>query len=151
MIFHIFGFPHKSHGVHVSCDVMIPFIFLFIVVAIYVLIIEWLVVKWFIRILIHPPLSILGVQKLVLELGSFEKFNSLREILKFEHVAKKKYLVPSEEIFATEEFHISLDDLDKIENKKETLRENLKEENNCIKKLREQIKKFKERHREVSD
>jgi hypothetical protein len=45
----------------------------------FVLIYKWLVFKWFCEILIQPPLRILSVQKMELELGSFEEALQLEE------------------------------------------------------------------------
>lgn len=67
----------------------------------------------------------------------------------------KKYPIPSEDIPAIEytkedcmldkygELKVALEDLNKFEDENRDLKENLKEENECIRKLRDQINKFR--------
>lgn len=69
-------------------------------------------------------------------------------------MAKKfpsRSIVEDDCIIENKELNVALEDLEKVENEKESLKENLKVENDCIKNLRDQIKKFKERYIEVSD
>lgn len=49
-----------------------------------------------------------------------------------------------------EEIWTTLEDLDKVETKNRDLRDNTDQVNECIKNLKEQLKKFKDRHRETS-
>lgn len=75
----------------------------------------------------------------------------------------KKYSTPPEEINSTEtieedcilvseeELKVALEDLEKVEIENRDLKDNVNEADECIKKLREQVKKFKGIYKEVSE
>lgn len=49
------------------------------------------------------------------------------------------------------ELQTTLEDLDKVERENKDLKENLDEANECFWKMKQQLKKFKERHKEVNE
>lgn len=65
-------------------------------------------------------------------------------------MANKIYHVPQEDISTFEGTNNFFGDSNKGEDDKEMLKGNLDEANECIRKSREQIKKIKERNKEVS-
>lgn len=52
--------------------------------------------------------------------------------------------------YLDEEFKTTLEDFENVESKTEDLKKHVQVANECVKNLRDQIQKFKSRHREVN-
>jgi chromosome segregation ATPase len=72
-------------------------------------------------------------------------FENMSDSVIYDFVAKYDYMIEREEL------NVALEDLENVESEKESLKRNLKEENDRIKNLREKIKKCKEIYGEFND